>query len=361
MFVQQSENPSSFKRTVSVALVGLLALGPGSVWAAAGESGTAVPASGLFVESDPAGATVYVDGQFTGQTPLRVGTLSKGDHRVRLVKDGYLENGRVVTVGSDRAQNVQVKLTRRASSATPEAAAQVSGGGGGSSNMKWVWIGAAAGGGVAAVVLLKGKNSAPSAGTAAVSPGGTGMAGVTNFSFTSAGASDPDGDPLTFDWDFGDNTTHGSGATASHVYLAPGTFSVKLTVSDNQQHSVSPANVSVTVARSLAGTWTGPVDPGFASNVSITLAQNGTTLTGTMTLAGGGAVGTVNLTGTSTGTTYPCTVAFTTSPFTVQNLTGTFTIGFSGNTDATGTTIVGTMTDSSTAQGPRTAAATFRR
>jgi PKD repeat protein len=35
-----------------------------------------------------------------------------------------------------------------------------------------------------------------------------------------------------WDWDFGDGTTHATTASASHTYAAPGTFNVKLTVTD---------------------------------------------------------------------------------------------------------------------------------
>lgn len=50
--------------------------------------------------------------------------------------------------------------------------------------------------------------------------------------FSSDGTSDPDGDALTFTWDFGDGSPGGSGLNAMHVYDAPGAYVASLTVSD---------------------------------------------------------------------------------------------------------------------------------
>ncbi|MCV2395822.1 PKD domain-containing protein [Actinotalea sp. M2MS4P-6] len=47
------------------------------------------------------------------------------------------------------------------------------------------------------------------------------------------GSSDPDGTVVAYDWAFGDGAT-GSGATTSHTYAAGGTYSVTLTVTDDQ-------------------------------------------------------------------------------------------------------------------------------
>lgn len=52
-----------------------------------------------------------------------------------------------------------------------------------------------------------------------------------NASFTST-STDPDGDVVTSAWDFGDGST-GTGATATHEYAEAGTYSVVLTVTDN--------------------------------------------------------------------------------------------------------------------------------
>jgi PKD domain/Putative Ig domain/FlgD Ig-like domain len=49
--------------------------------------------------------------------------------------------------------------------------------------------------------------------------------------FDGTGSTDPEGDALTYTWDFGDGNT-GAGATTSHLYSIPGVYGVTLTVND---------------------------------------------------------------------------------------------------------------------------------
>src|SRR5205823_2730967 len=47
-------------------------------------------------------------------------------------------------------------------------------------------------------------------------------------------SSDPDGSIATRDWDFGDGSNHSAQANPTHTYAAGGTYTVRLTVTDNQ-------------------------------------------------------------------------------------------------------------------------------
>jgi PKD repeat protein len=63
--------------------------------------------------------------------------------------------------------------------------------------------------------------------------------------FDGSGSSDPDGDPLTFGWEFGDGT-RGAGARATHVYDAVGDYTTFLTVEDGRGGS-DKVSLAVTV------------------------------------------------------------------------------------------------------------------
>ncbi len=82
---------------------------------------------------------------------------------------------------------------------------------------------------------------------------------ITGFSVTSSSlnnpgesttfnvqASDPDGDALSYSIDFGDGTAKGTGSQVTHTYMAKGTYTAKVTVSDGQGHSVAK-NLQITV------------------------------------------------------------------------------------------------------------------
>jgi hypothetical protein len=81
-------------------------------------------------------------------------------------------------------------------------------------------------------------NGAPTAAFTATSTSTPGQ-----WSFDGTGSSDPDGDTLTYAWDFGDGQT-GNGATVTHTYATGGPKTVVLTVTD-------PGNLSDTESKSV--------------------------------------------------------------------------------------------------------------
>ena len=54
----------------------------------------------------------------------------------------------------------------------------------------------------------------------------------TVFTFDTSGSSDPDGDALTYEWDFGHGSAVATGATVQHEYGEKGEFTVTLTIRD---------------------------------------------------------------------------------------------------------------------------------
>jgi hypothetical protein len=56
---------------------------------------------GLTVKSRPAGARVYIDGEFKGYTPVTVPTLAVGKHLMRLERPGFQQHGQFVEVSPD--------------------------------------------------------------------------------------------------------------------------------------------------------------------------------------------------------------------------------------------------------------------
>ncbi|MCK4681701.1 PKD domain-containing protein, partial [Candidatus Bipolaricaulota bacterium] len=80
----------------------------------------------------------------------------------------------------------------------------------------------------------------------------------SSISFNASASSDPDGWIVSYTWQFGDGTT-GSGVTAQHSYAAAGTYTVRLTVTDNdgatdtttRQVTVGQATPPLTIQLSL--------------------------------------------------------------------------------------------------------------
>ena len=83
---------------------------------------------------------------------------------------------------------------------------------------------------------------------------------LSSLIFDGSGSGDPDGSVVSHSWSFGDGTT-GSGASVSHLWANPGTYSVVLTVTDNMGATASDT-ASVVVTQPRARTRTrAPINP----------------------------------------------------------------------------------------------------
>lgn len=80
---------------------------------------------------------------------------------------------------------------------------------------------------------------------AVVDPSAVAVTAGTSVSFSAEDSLDPDGDELTYAWAFGDEGS-AVGVSAAHVYMVAGTYTVQLTVSDEEFDD--EALVTVTVA-----------------------------------------------------------------------------------------------------------------
>lgn len=133
------------------------------------------------------------------------------------------------------------------------------------------------------LIVTSTPNQAPHA-AFTVSPG-TGGPG-TWFTFNAGGSSDPDGSIVNYVWDFGDGTT-GSGITGHNSYTLPGTYTVRLTVTDNDGATdvasrlltVQAAAEPDLVIQNISHT---PTNPSIGQNVtfSITVANQGNATAG---------------------------------------------------------------------------------
>src|SRR5215213_514934 len=110
-----------------------------------------------------------------------------------------------------------------------------------SGNVGYVAFGTGANGtGALKEIVYSGANATPVAAAAGTPTSG---AAPLTVAFSSAGSRDPDGDPLTYSWNFGDGGTS-TAANPSHVYTNAGSYTARLTVSDGRGGS-SSATVAI--------------------------------------------------------------------------------------------------------------------
>jgi hypothetical protein len=113
-------------------------------------------------------------------------------------------------------------------------------------------------------------NRAPGTITIDVAPKGLVLAGATNVTF-GASVKDPDGDPLTYTWDFGDETLTTTNAGVAHTFNRERDYRVKVTVSDGKG-GTSTAETMVS-AGTLDGTWT--METAAHETLRVSLSHNG--------------------------------------------------------------------------------------
>ncbi len=100
---------------------------------------------------------------------------------------------------------------------------------------------------IKATSLVQATPGAKNSNAAPVAVVGSDVTGQINLpvNFDGSDSYDPDADPLSYSWDFGDGTT-ASGVTPEHIFTAAGDFAVVLTVSDSALNSTVGLTASIT-------------------------------------------------------------------------------------------------------------------
>ena len=92
---------------------------------------------------------------------------------------------------------------------------------------------------------------------AAASSDKTSGPNILTVQFNGSGSSDPDGDTLSYAWDFGDGMGSNQ-KNPSHDFRVTGTYSVLLTVSDGQFTSTDTITVTVSPFNKMTGRYSAP-------------------------------------------------------------------------------------------------------
>jgi hypothetical protein len=122
----------------------------------------------LKVETEPPEARVILDGELAGVSPLQIGELAPGEHKLRITKEGYKTAEQSVILKEGEEKNVAIELEKVKEEkkpvvavTPPEKKPEVK------KSKSWLWIllGGAAAAVVAVMASRGGKESSPAAPT----------------------------------------------------------------------------------------------------------------------------------------------------------------------------------------------------
>jgi hypothetical protein len=177
-------------------------------------------------------------------------------------------------------------------------------------------------------------NQAP---TAVINAPTTGAVGAP-LTFNGSASSDPDGTIVSYAWTFG-NGQSATGATASQSYAAAGTYTVRLTVTDNAGASASRDHtVVISAAAPTTGTISGTVSSSGGALSGVTVSVSGgpsatTSATGAYALSGVAAgARSVSVSGLPAGCTAPAAQSVTVTAGSTVTANFSVTCGSSGPT-----------------------------
>ena len=208
-----STNPSSFRNTILGTMQSQFASGDWAFDTLSFQVTAPSPTTGsIRATSSPTNALVKIDGTPVGYTTHEQSGVTPGIHTVEISKSGYQSETRQVSVIAGLASAVSVTLTPIPTNAPPAA------------NFNF-------------------------------SPSDPIVGDVVSFDASSS--SDSDGSIASYAWNFGDANT-GSGQFVTHAFAASGTYSVTLTVTDNEGAQDSRTR-TVSVGTSEDVGWVSPV------------------------------------------------------------------------------------------------------
>lgn len=208
-----STNPSLFRSTILATMQSQFSSGDWAFDALSFQVTSPAPTTGIIrVISSPTNALVKIDGTSVGYTTHEQSGVAPGLHTVEISKSGYQSETRQVSVVAGLTSSVSVTLT-----AIP-------------------------------------TNNPPVA-NFSFSPSNPIVGDIVSFDASSS--SDSDGSITSYAWNFGDGNTD-SGQFVTHAFAASGTYSVTLTVTDNEGAQGTKAK-SVTVGTSEDVGWVSPV------------------------------------------------------------------------------------------------------